>query len=155
MSDNVNSVDTFDNTVSDTCKCTYCGMFDHSIDDCAMLTCDYVDALGDQYLHTFGNNSDIYDSSICNDYNNVCDYYDDYYEDQLENEVGNIDEFDDDSIEDADEFDVNKEIKWVHNSSIAAFDYYQKTGIKLKNSDFAGRNAGSHLKADLCNDEFE
>jgi len=151
MSDNLNTGDNFDNSGSDTCKCTYCGMFDHTIDDCAMLTGDCVDTLVDQYIHEPGDKSDIdiYDLSICNDYDygNVYEYYDDqYYDDQLENELDDSDD---------DEFDVNKEIKWVHNSSIAAFDYYQKTGIKLKNSDFSGRNAGSPLKSDLCNDGFE
>jgi hypothetical protein len=58
-------------------------------------------------------------------------------------------EYDDDYDSDR----MNKEIEWVRQSSMAANDYYQRTGIKMRNSDFVSKHSGALLLSDLCNND--
>ena len=53
-----------------------------------------------------------------------------------------------------DEYEYEEEdvVEWARKSSMAAFTHFQKTGMQMKNSDFAGRKAGAPLKRDIYDD---
>jgi len=75
--------------------------------------------------------------------------YNSFYENES---VYSEDEYYEEYEEDSDR--MNKEIEWVRQSSMAAIDYYQRTGIKMRNSDFIGNHAGALLLSDLCNNDY-
>lgn len=74
--------------------------------------------------------------------------YNSFYETES---VYSEDEYYEEYEEDSDR--MNKEIEWVRQSSMAAIDYYQRTGIKMRNSDFIDKHAGALLLSDLCNND--
>jgi hypothetical protein len=45
------------------------------------------------------------------------------------------------------------DVKWVKQSSMAAFSYFQETGSKLKNREFIGKRAGAPLRSEMREDE--
>ena len=87
-------------------------------------------------------------SMLTGDYDADPPQYNSFYENES---VYSEDEYYEEYEDDCDR--MNKEIEWVRQSSIAAIDYYQRTGIKMRNSDFVSKNAGALLISDLCNDE--
>ena len=49
----------------------------------------------------------------------------------------------------ADNHSPEADVRWVKQSSMAAFDHFQKTGAQLRNSEFVGKKAGAYLKSEI------
>lgn len=87
-------------------------------------------------------------SMLTGDYDADHPQYNSFYENES---VYSEDEYYQEYEDDCDR--MNKEIEWIRQSSMAAIDYYQRTGIKMRNSDFVSKNAGALLISDLCNND--
>jgi len=47
-----------------------------------------------------------------------------------------------------DDHSPEADVRWVKQSSMAAFSHFQETGAKLKNSEFVGKKAGAPLRSE-------
>jgi hypothetical protein len=49
----------------------------------------------------------------------------------------------------AEDHSPEADVRWAKQSSMAAFDHFQRTGAQLKNSEFVGKKAGAPLRSEL------
>ena len=52
----------------------------------------------------------------------------------------------------AEDHSPEADVRWVKQSSMAAFDYFQRTGAQLRNSEFVGSKAGAYLKSEVMDE---
>jgi hypothetical protein len=57
-------------------------------------------------------------------------------------------EEEDDYADYAQDHSPEADVRWVKQSSMAAFDHFQRTGTQLRNSEFVGKKAGAYLKSE-------
>jgi hypothetical protein len=106
-------------------KCTHCNMFGHLVGDCAMLTTgEYAD--------------DNEPGKEDEEEGNVLT------EEEFEKWMRDVEEED----EYAEDHSPEADVRWTKQSSMAAFDHFQRTGAQLKNSEFVGKKAGAPLRSE-------
>jgi hypothetical protein len=49
----------------------------------------------------------------------------------------------------AEDHSPEADVRWSKQSSMAAFDHFQRTGAQLKNNEFVGKKAGAPLRSEL------
>jgi hypothetical protein len=52
----------------------------------------------------------------------------------------------------AEDHSPEADVRWVKQSSMAAFSHFQETGAKLKNSEFVGKKAGAPLRSEVMDE---
>jgi hypothetical protein len=141
-------------------------MFGHSVGECAMLTGEYdegkfldeeyVDyyAEYDQYLRACG---DERASSLCDPMEQEGEEWG-QEEDGGEGNTLTEEEYaqwmreaeeEDEYADYVDNHSPEADVRWVKQSSMAAFDHFQRTGAQIKNSEFAGKKAGAPLRSEM------
>jgi len=148
-------------------QCAHCNMFGHSVGDCAILTGEYDDgklsdddeeyvdyyAEYDQYLRACG---DEPGASLCDPMEQEGEEWGQedggegnaLTEEEFEKWMRDVEE-EDEYADYVDNHSPEADVRWVKQSSMAAFDHFQRTGAQMKNSEFAGKKAGAPLRSEL------
>jgi hypothetical protein len=138
-------------------QCAHCNMFGHSADDCAMLTGEYDEGKflddDEEYVDYYAE----YDNYLRACGESLCDPME-QEEDGGEGNTLTEEEYaqwmreaeeEDEYADYVDNHSPEADVRWVMQSSMAAFDHFQRTGAQLRNSEFVGKKAGAYLKSEM------